>query len=75
MGDSEFVTKLDCSKAHRELDNQINDAICGLRLEYRTELEKVYSKIDRLFWAGIALVITSLVSICLTLFSLWAGRL
>ena len=75
MGDTEFVTKVECLTQHREMDQKINDEVDKIRCETKEDIAKIYEKIDKMFYALVALVITSLVSIGLTLLSLWAGKL
>jgi len=67
MGDAEFVTKVECITMHRQQDQKVNDEVEKLRTEFDAKIERIYEKIDRVFWAAIALLITSLVSIVLFL--------
>jgi len=70
MGDSEFVTKVECLTQHRQMDQKLNEEIENLRKETDTKIAAVYSRLNSLYNAGVALIITSLISIVLTLFSL-----
>ena len=75
MGDAEYVTKVECLTQHRQMDEKINGEVEAIRREVKSDIEKVYAKIDRLFYAGVGLIITSMISIGLTLFSLMmSGR-
>jgi hypothetical protein len=75
MGDAEFMTRTECAIQHRDTDNKINAVANELRQESKDDLQKVYDKLDRLFYAGAGLIVTSLISIALTLFSLlWNSK-
>ena len=70
MGDSEFVTKVECLTQHRQMDQKINDEAEKIRKETQDKIDAVYSRLNSLYNAGIVLIITSLISIILTLFNL-----
>lgn len=71
MGDSEtYVTKVECLTQHRMMDQKINDEIENLRKETDVKIAAVYSRLNSLYNAGVALIVTSLISIVLTLFSM-----